>query len=210
MALMTIEEARPAPAPGHGAPLFALGFRPFYLLAAAFGAAAVPLWIAAQAGLRVPARVDMLWHMHEMVFGFALAVVVGFLYTAGYNWTKLWTPRGRLLAAIAGVWVAGRIAMLAAPPEAGVVASPIGLRHEPLTFAPLAQGAFLSRCVGSPRPSAEAMISTKPLAPRGAPSRASGSASLAAPAIGAVACVAQPMPSWRIEGRLNSRREVAD
>ena len=118
MALMTIEEARPAPAPGHGAPLFALGFRPFYLLAAAFGALAVPLWIAAQAGVRLPVRIDMLWHMHEMVFGFALAVVVGFLYTAGYNWTKLWTPRGKALAAIAAVWVAGRIAMLAAPPRA--------------------------------------------------------------------------------------------
>ncbi|MFS2021241.1 NnrS family protein, partial [Massilia sp. CT11-108] len=121
MALMTIEEARPAPAPGHGAPLFALGFRPFYLLAAAFGALAVPLWIAAQAGVRLPARIDMLWHMHEMVFGFALAVVVGFLYTAGYAWTKLWTPRGKALAAIAAVWVAGRIAMLAAPPVVGAL-----------------------------------------------------------------------------------------
>jgi uncharacterized protein involved in response to NO len=116
MALMTIEEARPAPAPGGRVPLFALGFRPFYLLAAAFAALAVPLWIAAQAGWRLPARIDMAWHMHEMVFGFAVAVVVGFLYTAGYNWTKLWTPRGRALAAIAGVWVAGRVAMLAAPP----------------------------------------------------------------------------------------------
>ena len=120
MALLTIEEARPAPAsaPG-GMPLFALGFRPFYLLGAAFAALAVPLWIAAQAGLRLPVRVDMLWHMHEMVFGFALAIVVGFLYTAGYNWTKLWTPRGRTLAAIAGLWVAGRAAMLCAPPVWG-------------------------------------------------------------------------------------------
>jgi len=120
MALLTIEEARPAPAPAPGGmPLFALGFRPFYLLGAAFAALAVPLWIAAQAGLRLPVRVDMLWHMHEMVFGFALAIVVGFLYTAGYNWTKLWTPRGRTLAAIAGLWLAGRAAMLCAPPVWG-------------------------------------------------------------------------------------------
>jgi len=120
MALLTIEEARPAPAPAPaGLPLFALGFRPFYLLGAAFAALAVPLWIAAQAGVRLPVRVDMLWHMHEMVFGFALAIVVGFLYTAGYNWTKLWTPRGRVLAAIAGLWVAGRAAMLFAPPAWG-------------------------------------------------------------------------------------------
>jgi len=115
MPLMTIEEAPPSPARGPQVALFALGFRPFYLLAAAFAALAVPLWTAAQAGWRMPVRVDMLWHMHEMVFGFALAVVVGFLYTAGYNWTKLWTPRGPQLAVIAGVWVAGRVAMLAAP-----------------------------------------------------------------------------------------------
>jgi uncharacterized protein involved in response to NO len=115
MALMSIEEAGPTPAPGRGRALFALGFRPFYLLAAAFAALSVPLWIAAVAGWKVPSRIDVLWHMHEMVYGFAVAVIVGFLYTAGYNWTRLWTPRGRQLAAIAAVWVAGRIAMLAAP-----------------------------------------------------------------------------------------------
>lgn len=128
MALLTIEEARPAPAPApRGMPLFALGFRPFYLLGAAFAALAVPLWIAAQAGVRLPVRVDMLWHMHEMVFGFALAIVVGFLYTAGYNWTKLWTPRGRQLAAIAGLWVAGRAAMLCAPPVWGAAVDAVFL-----------------------------------------------------------------------------------
>jgi uncharacterized protein involved in response to NO len=134
MALMTIEEAPPAPAPGGRMPLFALGFRPFYLLAAAFAALAVPLWIAAQAGWRLPARIDMAWHMHEMVFGFAVAVVVGFLYTAGYNWTQLWTPRGRALAAIAGVWVAGRVAMAAAPP---VIAAAVDAAFLPVAAYPL-------------------------------------------------------------------------
>ncbi|WP_322400975.1 NnrS family protein [Massilia luteola] len=134
MALMTIEEARPEPAPARGMPLFALGFRPFYLLGAAFAALAVPLWIAAQAGWRLPVRVDVLWHMHEMVFGFVLAIVVGFLYTAGYNWTKLWTPRGGQLAAIAGVWVAGRVAMLAAPP---VLAAAVDVAFLPVAAWPL-------------------------------------------------------------------------
>jgi len=125
MPLIRIEEPRPRPASGpmsgNGPALFALGFRPFYLLAAVYAALSVPVWVAAQAGWRVSGRIDVLWHMHEMVFGFALAVVIGFLYTAGYNWTKLWTPRGGQLAAIAGVWVAGRIAMLAAPPVAAAV-----------------------------------------------------------------------------------------
>ncbi|MCS0583990.1 NnrS family protein [Massilia pinisoli] len=134
MALMTIEEARPSPAPGGNRALFALGFRPFYLLAAAFAAVSVPAWVAAQAGWPLPARIDMFWHMHEMVFGFALAVVVGFLYTAGYNWTKMWTPRGRALAAIAGVWIAGRIAMVAAPP---VVAAAVDIAFLPIAAYPL-------------------------------------------------------------------------
>ncbi|MFC5549182.1 NnrS family protein [Massilia aerilata] len=134
MPLMTIEEARPAPAPRTGPALFGLGFRPFYLLAAAFAAVSVPLWVAAQAGWPVPARIDMLWHMHEMVYGFAIAVIVGFLYTAGYNWTKLWTPRGWPLAAIAGVWVAGRAAMLAAPPLPAAV---VDLAFLPLAALPL-------------------------------------------------------------------------
>jgi len=134
MSLMSIEEAPRAPAPGARSALFALGFRPFYLLAAAFAAVSVPLWVAAQAGWPVPARVDMLWHMHEMVYGFAVAVIVGFLYTAGYNWTRLWTPRGWRLAAIAGVWLAGRAAMLAAPPLAAAAVDAIFL---PLAALPL-------------------------------------------------------------------------
>ena len=126
-----------APAPvcaSSGFALWNLGFRPFYLLAAAFAAVAVPAWVAAQAGWPLPARIDVLWHMHEMVFGFALAVVVGFLYTAGYNWTKLWTPRGWPLAAIAGVWTAGRVAMLAAPP---VVAAAVDVAFLPIAAVPL-------------------------------------------------------------------------
>ena len=134
MSHVTFETSSPQPAPFTGPALFGLGFRPFYLLAAAFAAVSVPLWVAAQAGIAVPARIDLLWHMHEMVFGFALAIVVGFLYTAGYNWTQLWTPRGGALAAIAGLWIAGRAAMLAAPP---VAAAAIDFAFLPVATLPL-------------------------------------------------------------------------
>jgi uncharacterized protein involved in response to NO len=115
MSLLTIEEREAQPA-REGLPLFALGFRPFYLLAAAFAAASVPAWVATQLGWESTLRIDLPWHMHEMVFGFVLAVVIGFLYTAGRNWTGLWTPRGAHLAALAGLWLAGRVAMLAPSP----------------------------------------------------------------------------------------------
>lgn len=98
------------------APLWRLGFRPFYLLAAAFAAAAVPAWLLAYLGLLPQGPVNLLWHVHEMVFGFAVAVVAGFLLTAVQNWTGLPTPHGRSLQAMVLLWIAGRCAALGAPP----------------------------------------------------------------------------------------------
>jgi uncharacterized protein involved in response to NO len=116
MSLLIIGE-REAPQPG-GSALLALGFRPLYLLAAAFAAVSVPAWLASYYGMAGPFRVGLAWHVHEMLFGFVMAVVVGFLYTAARNWTGLWTPRGAQLGAIVGLWLAGRAAMFAAPPLA--------------------------------------------------------------------------------------------
>lgn len=138
MSLITIEEPR---VPDQGKPklthhpLFRLGFRPFYLLAAAFAAISVPLWIARYFGLAsFLSRADLNWHMHEMVFGFAVAVIVGFLFTAGRNWTGLWTPRRGHLAALAGLWLAGRLAMLFAPP---LLAALVDIAFLPLAAYPM-------------------------------------------------------------------------
>jgi uncharacterized protein involved in response to NO len=119
MALLSIEE-RESAVPRGGA-LLALGFRPFYLLAAAFAAISVPAWIASYYGVAGPFEVGLAWHVHEMLFGFVVAVIIGFLYTAARNWTGLWTPRGAQLGLIAGLWVAGRVAMFAAPPLAAAL-----------------------------------------------------------------------------------------
>src|SRR3546814_16487067 len=96
--------------------LWRLVFRPFYLLAAVFAVLSVPLWVAQYFGLIHAPHVNLFWHMHEMVYGFALAVVIGFLFTAMRNWTGLWTPRKGHLAALAGLWLLGRLAMLCASP----------------------------------------------------------------------------------------------
>ena len=138
MSLVRIEEPRVKEQGGTGFshhPLFRLGFRPFYLLAAAFAAISIPLWIARYFGnLTVLSRVDLNWHMHEMVFGFAIAVIIGFLFTAGRNWTGLWTPRRGHLAALAGLWLAGRLAMLLAPP---LVAAVVDLLFLPFAAYPI-------------------------------------------------------------------------
>ncbi|WP_132260039.1 NnrS family protein [Paucimonas lemoignei] len=133
MAILTIEEPhQPASSRSNldNHPLFRLGFRPFYFLSAVFAAVSVPLWLARYFGHAISLeQVDLNWHVHEMVFGFAIAVIIGFLYTAGRNWTGLWTPRGKHLAALAGLWIAGRFAMLVSP-EIGAVTD--------LAFLPLA------------------------------------------------------------------------
>ena len=90
--MIPISEPTREPAPG-GFALFALGFRPFYLLAALFSAVAVLVWLVVLRGEPWRGFLSPLaWHQHEMTFGFALAVVAGFLLTAGRVWTGLRTP----------------------------------------------------------------------------------------------------------------------
>ncbi len=100
-----------------GLPLLRLGFRPFYLCAALLGALSVPLWVAMFLGqVSVATNAPpVLWHAHEMLFGFATAVIIGFLLTAGRAWTGLDTPRGAFLGALALLWLAARAAALGAP-----------------------------------------------------------------------------------------------
>jgi uncharacterized protein involved in response to NO len=88
-------------------PLWAIGFRPFYLMAGAYAALAVPLWTLQYAGW-LPGG-DLRWHAHEMLFGYAFAVITGFLFTAVRNWTALPTPSGAGLAAIAALWLLARL-----------------------------------------------------------------------------------------------------
>ena len=119
MAIIQIDEPRLRPkTPPTGFALFALGFRPFYLLGALFAALVLPLWLALYAGgvELAPVLPGMLWHGHEMVFGFAVAIIAGFLLTAGQVWSGLPTPKGGRLAALVALWLAGRLAMFSGMP----------------------------------------------------------------------------------------------
>jgi uncharacterized protein involved in response to NO len=135
MTLLKIEEPEIS---AHSRPMehavWRLGFRPFYLLAAVFAGLSIPVWIAQYYGWISLPNVNLFWHMHEMVFGFAIAVVVGFLLTAIRAWTGLWTPRKGQLAALVGVWLAGRTAMLCAPP---LLAAVVDLAFLPLAAWPM-------------------------------------------------------------------------
>ena len=99
-----------------GAALWSYGFRPFFLGGALWAVAAMALWIAALVhGLPLGGDLGApLWHAHEMVFGFAPAVLAGFLLTAIPNWTGSLPVSGRPLMGLVAVWAAGRIAMAGA------------------------------------------------------------------------------------------------
>ncbi len=102
-----------ATVPAQTPALWRNGFRPFYLLASVFAALSVALWALQLAGVLVrPYLAGALWHAHELLFGFTLAVVVGFLFTAGRNWSNRPTPSGMSLAAFAALWVAARVLVL--------------------------------------------------------------------------------------------------
>lgn len=118
---------KPGPRAGPQPPaVLRLGFRPFYWSAAAFAALAIPLWVGLYLGSPLPrprALPEYFWHAHEMVFGFGLAVVVGFLFTAVRNWTGIDTPTGAPLALLVLLWGLARVLVWTGPLAAAAVAS---------------------------------------------------------------------------------------
>lgn len=95
--------------------VLAHGFRPFFLLAGIWAPVALALSVATIRGwITLPTAFDPIaWHYHEMLFGFVAATVTGFLLTAIPNWTGRLPLQGGPLLALAGLWLAGRIAVAA-------------------------------------------------------------------------------------------------
>jgi uncharacterized protein involved in response to NO len=117
-----------------GPVLFSYGFRPFFLAAALWAIGAMALWIAALIlGLDLAGDYGAAhWHAHEMLFGFSSAVLGGFLLTAIPNWTGRLPVSGRPLAALFGLWVIGRVALL----SSGIIGLPVAAAVEAL-FLPV-------------------------------------------------------------------------
>ena len=124
--------------------LLSIGFRPFYLLGAVFAVVAMAAWLVVFTGIAYFGGYlqGMSWHSHEMVFGFSMAVMTGFLFTAVRNWTGLPTPSGWVLGAIAAVWIAARILLVVGPASIGVILDVLFL---PLVTIGIAIPVFRSR-----------------------------------------------------------------
>ena len=92
--------------------LFALGFRPFFLFAAFSAFSLITLWLyelsgkITISGYYTPTG----WHAHEMLFGYTVAVIAGFLLTAAGNWTGIKMIKGKQLALLSVVFLLGRLA----------------------------------------------------------------------------------------------------
>jgi uncharacterized protein involved in response to NO len=105
--------------PPKTAAFLSYGFRPFFLFAGIYAVIAMAAWIAwfgwngESAWVHAPATdfPPLLWHTHEMLFGYAIATLAGFLLTAAPNWTGAQPVNGGPLALLAGVWAAGRAAV---------------------------------------------------------------------------------------------------
>ena len=101
------------------APLLRLAFRPFFLAGCLLAMLAIPLWLAAFSGSMAdwqPAGGWLGWHRHELLFGFGLAIIAGFLLTAVQTWTGRPGISGAPLAALALLWLSGRVVWLVNAP----------------------------------------------------------------------------------------------
>jgi len=112
--MTAVPDARSRPSPPARSALWSIGFRPFYLFAMLFAIVAISCWVAQFAGWTGSHMViaGPFWHAHEMIFGYAFAVITGFLFTAVRNWTNEPTPTGPALASIACLWLVGRVLVL--------------------------------------------------------------------------------------------------
>ncbi|MDO6524785.1 NnrS family protein [Motilimonas sp. 1_MG-2023] len=92
-------------------PIFRLGFRPFFLFASLYAILCIPVWL----WLRSHGQPDLLvvpalwWHVHELLFGFAMAIVMGFVLTAVQNWTGIRGTHSWALAGLFSLWLLPRL-----------------------------------------------------------------------------------------------------
>lgn len=130
-----------------GPAIWSYGFRPYFLGGAVWAVLTMALWIAALIhGLPLGGDFGAsLWHAHEMVFGFAPAVLAGFLLTAIPNWTGSLPVSGRALIGLFALWAAGRLAMTGAALIGTWAAALIDVSFLPVLLAMAAREIIFAR-----------------------------------------------------------------
>ncbi len=139
---MQIEINEKPPIQGHtNLALFHAAFRPLFLLAGIAATLMVPAWLAIHHGLTAFPHhaAPVQWHSHEMIYGFAVAALGGFLLTAVANWTGTPFLSGKPLMLLAGAWVLGRLAVLLGGASPPLVTAALDLLYLPGVIAALAK-----------------------------------------------------------------------
>ena len=140
------EPERTRPGRPHWRAWLALGFRPFYLLGTAWAAAAIALWIFVPQWL--PSTLGALpWHAHEMLWGFVATIAVGFLMTAGGNWTGINPLPVPALGLAVGLWIVARAGLLVDHPAAFAVGAFADVAFFVLAAAALGRAVWRARNV---------------------------------------------------------------
>lgn len=121
--LLQIEEPgrTPSEVPQWGA-FLELGFRPLYVAGCLWAAVSVALWVFAPNWLHGQLT-GVIWHAHEILWGFIATIAVGFLLTAGSNWTGVNPLKGKALGVLVLLWVLARLGFLVPGATAFVLAS---------------------------------------------------------------------------------------
>jgi uncharacterized protein involved in response to NO len=95
--------------------VFSLGFRCFFLGAGLFAVFSKSIWSLLYL-VQMPFAFESIsatqWHAHEMIYGYSLAVIAGFLLTAVRNWTGVQTISGKPLIALFSIWLLARLLFL--------------------------------------------------------------------------------------------------
>ena len=134
--------------------LFSEGFRVFFLAAGLFALISMAVWegyliIQALGGvLDLPtAAAPHLWHAHEMIFGYGSAALAGFLLTAVPSWTGAKSAPHRFIAVVAGLWLAGRLAVWTSGSLPPALVAGIDL-----AFVPVLAANLLTQLIKRPKP----------------------------------------------------------
>ena len=105
--------------------LFNLGFRPFFLAASLHSILVMLVWMFIYS-FNYPFSLNGLslfqWHAHEMIYGYSMAVIAGFLLTAVKNWTGIQTIHGCVLAGLVSLWLIPRLIFIFVPGAISIAA----------------------------------------------------------------------------------------
>lgn len=123
------------------------GAAPLFIAGSLWAAFAMALWLLALgSAIEIPGPLTPLdWHVHELLYGFVPAIAVGYMMTMVANWSGRLPVHGPARNLLLALWLAGRLALLSAPPNGFALAAVIDMAFLLVAWALVAREAFVGR-----------------------------------------------------------------